>query len=150
MTTHSRPERVADQIQIELADIIQRRLKDPRRGFFTLTGVRVTRDLRQATVFVSALDDGELRRALSTLGRAKGFLRSELAKRIRLRFLPELHFAPDEAVGRGVRVEELLRELHERGELPAGPVGPEGGDGPEDPEGPGPGTSPDGEPESGA
>jgi len=117
VTLHSRPERVADQIQTELADIIQRRLKDPRRGFFTLTGVRVTRDLKTAVVYVSALAGDDLEEALSTLDRAKGFLRSELARRIRLRFLPQLQFEPDLAAERGARVETLLRELHERGEL---------------------------------
>lgn len=141
MTIHSRPERVADQIQIELSDIIQRRLKDPRAGFFTLTGVRVTRDLRVATVYVSALDDGELKRALGTLARARGFLRSELARRIRMRFLPELQFAPDLAAERGARVEEILRELHERGELgetgeeaPGGTAPPETDPGDSDPD----------------
>ncbi len=115
--TSPRARRVADQIQIELSDIIGRRLKDPRRGFITLTGVDLTPDLKVAKVYVSALEPDDLERGLSTLKRAKGFLRYHLGRRIRLRHVPELHFFADQSVEQGQRIEELLRELHERGEL---------------------------------
>lgn len=115
--TSPRARRVADQIQIELSDIIGRRLKDPRRGFITLTGVDLTPDLKVAKVYVSALEPDDLERGLSTLKRAKGFLRYHLGQRIRLRHVPELHFFADQSVEQGQRIEELLRELHERGEL---------------------------------
>lgn len=115
--TSPRARRVADQIQIELSDIIGRRLKDPRRGFITLTGVDLTPDLKVAKVYVSALEPDDLERGLSTLKRAKGFLRYHLGRRIRLRHVPELRFFADQSVEQGQRIEELLRELHERGEL---------------------------------
>lgn len=115
--TNPRALRVADQIQIELADIIQRRLKDPRRGFITLTGVDLTSDLKLAKVYVSALEADDLEQGLATLKRAKGFLRHQLGQRIRLRHVPDLHFFADQSVEQGQRIEELLRELHERGEL---------------------------------
>ena len=112
-----RVQRVADQIQIELSDIIHRRLKDPRRGFITLTGVDLTPDLKVARVYVSALEAEDLVQGLATLKRAKGFLRHQLGQRVRLRHVPELSFFADQSVKEGQRIEELLRELHERGEL---------------------------------
>ena len=90
--------------QIELADIIQRRLKDPRHGFITVTGVEVAPDLRSARVFISTLDDAELDASLATLERASGFIRSELGQRIRLRYTPELRFRPDRSAERAMRV----------------------------------------------
>ena len=113
-----RPERVADAIQVELADILSRRLKDPRHGFLTVTAVEVTPDLRRARVFISALSEGELEEGLETLGRAKGFIRTELSRRIRLRFMPELEFRPDRSTERGLRMQSLLRDL-ESGKTPA-------------------------------
>jgi len=112
-----RPHRVADRIQIELSEIVQRRLKDPRRGFFTLTAVEVTRDLQLARVFVSALSEDEVAAALATLNRAKGFLRTELGKRLSLRRTPELQFLRDRSLEHGLRVAELLQELEQKGEF---------------------------------
>jgi len=117
MPGNPRAQRVADQIQAELSDIIRRRLKDPRCGFLTLTSVEVSNDLREAQVFVSALGDDELTRTMATLERAKGFLRSELGQRIRMRYLPELHFRVDRSAEYGRRVEDILKELHESGDL---------------------------------
>ncbi|HYV50655.1 MAG TPA: 30S ribosome-binding factor RbfA [Dongiaceae bacterium] len=112
-----RPERVADAIQVELADILIRRLKDPRHGFLTLTAVEVTPDLRRARIFISALSEGELEEGLDTLDRAKGFIRTELGRRIRLRFTPDLEFRADRSTQQGLRVQALLRDLEE-GKIP--------------------------------
>jgi ribosome-binding factor A len=120
MSQSPRPGRLADQIQEEISDIAQRRLKDPRRGFFTVTGVEVTRDLRQATIYISTLDSAELESTLETLERAKGFFRTELGRRIRIRFLPELRFLPDRSAERGRRIEDLLKEIHQEEEGDAG------------------------------
>ncbi len=117
MKSNPRAQRVADRIQIELADIIQRRLKDPRRGFITVTGVEVAQDLRSARVFISTLDDAQLESSVETLERARGFIRTELGQRIRLRHTPELRFRADRSAERAMRVSELLRELHDKGEL---------------------------------
>jgi ribosome-binding factor A len=112
-----RPERVADAIQVELADILIRRLKDPRHGFLTVTAVEVTPDLRRARIFISALSEGELEEGLDTLDRAKGFIRTELGRRIRLRFTPDLEFRADRSTQQGLRVQALLRDLEE-GKIP--------------------------------
>ena len=96
----------------ELGEIIGRKLKDPRVGFVTVTDVEVTGDLSMATVYITVLGDDEKKAAtLKGLEKAKGFIRSEIGKRIRLRITPEIYFAMDESVAYGNRIEELLSEL---------------------------------------
>jgi len=114
MGVNTRSQRVADRIQIELSEIIQKELKDPRHGFITLTRVEVADDLRSAKIFVSTLENDDLEPTLDTLDRAKGFLRTEIGRRIRLRHVPELHFRPDRSAVEAIRVARLLHEL-ERG-----------------------------------
>lgn len=118
MSPNPRAHRLGDQIQYELSDIILNRLRDPRKGFITITAVEVADDLRSAKVFVSALgEEGALEQALELLGHARGFLRSELAGRIQVRYVPEIHFRPDDSAARGVQMDRLLRDLRE-GRLP--------------------------------
>ncbi len=117
MPSNPRVHRVADRIQVELSEIIQRRLKDPRRGFITVTGVELTDDLRSARIFISALTEDDLDQGIATLEHARGFIRTELSRRIRLRHTPELHFRPDRSAEHAIRISEILGELHERGEL---------------------------------
>jgi ribosome-binding factor A len=126
MKSNPRAHRVADRIQIELSDIIRRRLKDPRHGMITVTGVEVAQDLRSARVFISTLDDEELETSVATLERARGFIRTELGQRIRLRHTPELRFKADRSGERAMRVSRILRELQERGELDDAPDGESG------------------------
>jgi ribosome-binding factor A len=94
----ARGARIADQIQQELAELIQREIKDPRIGFATLTGVDLTPDYAYATVFFTVLPDTEAQIAstLSGLRSAAGFLRAELGRRIRIHTTPELRFRYDQ------------------------------------------------------
>jgi len=106
-----RARRIADQIQRELSDIIRLELKDPRVGLVTITGVEVTRDNAHAKVFFTALGEPVQQEAASrALSRAAGFLRSELAKRMKLRTVPQLRFDYDVSVERGVRLSKLIDE----------------------------------------
>ncbi|MGY3717391.1 30S ribosome-binding factor RbfA [Sutcliffiella cohnii] len=108
-----RSNRVGEQMKKELSDIIGRKIKDPRVGFVTVTDVEVTGDLQQAKVFISVLGDEEKRQdTLIGLAKAKGFIRSEIGKRIRLRKTPELFFEFDESVDYGNRIESLLQEIN--------------------------------------
>jgi ribosome-binding factor A len=107
-----RANRVAEQMKKELGDIISRKIKDPRIGFVTVTDVEVTGDLQQAKVYISVLgEEKQKNNTLLGLAKAKGFIRSEIGKRIRLRKTPELAFEFDEAVEQGNRIEYLLKEL---------------------------------------
>ena len=107
----SRADRVADQIQRDLAELIRVELKDPRIGFITLTGVEVTRDYSHAKVFYTVLNSEDLSETQSTLERASGWLRSEIARGIRLFTVPELHFVYDESVERGMSISQLIDEV---------------------------------------
>jgi ribosome-binding factor A len=112
-----RPERVAQMIRREIADILEQRLRDPRLSHWvSVTDVEVTNDLSMARVYVSILPSGEERdRSLETLKRASGYVRHELASRLDLREVPEIRFLLDTSLERGARVDELLRKI-DRGE----------------------------------
>lgn len=106
---YSRSLRVADQIQRELADLIQNEIKDPRIKQITLTSVEVTRDYSHAKVFYTTLaSKEEIFLIENGLEHAKGFLRSNLSHRMKLRITPELHFVYDESVERGARLSKLI------------------------------------------
>jgi ribosome-binding factor A len=109
----SRSDRVAEQIQRELAQLIRIEIKDPSIGLVTLTGVEVSPDYAHAKVYFSTLDEARLSDILSGLKRAAGFLRHELGHRIRLHNLPELHFEYDASVAQGARLSRLIEEAVE-------------------------------------
>lgn len=108
-----RVNRVGEQMKKELGDIISRKIKDPRVGFVTVTDVQVTGDLQQAKVYISVLGDEQQREdTLKGLAKAKGFIRTEIGQRIRLRKTPELIFEFDETMAYGNRINSLIHELH--------------------------------------
>jgi ribosome-binding factor A len=108
----SRTIRLGEQIRQDLGDLLAREVRDPGIGFITITRVRVTEDLLQARVFYTALgDQDDARKTARALDRALPFLRRALGERLRLRRVPELSFAVDEAVGHQARVEELLEQI---------------------------------------
>ncbi|MCM3356888.1 30S ribosome-binding factor RbfA [Psychrobacillus sp. MER TA 171] len=107
-----RANRVAEQMKKELGEIIGRKLKDPRIGFVTVTDVAVTGDLQQATIYITVLD-GDRNDTLRALEKAKGFIRSEIGQRIRLRVTPELLFEFDESAAYGNRIDNLLRQINQ-------------------------------------
>jgi len=103
--------RVADQIQRELAEIIRTELKDPRVAMITLTGVEVTADYSHAKVFYTLMGNAAERAATETgLKQAGGFLRSQIARRIKLHSIPQLHFVYDASVERGFELSRLIDE----------------------------------------
>lgn len=108
-----RTDRVGDLMRSEIADLLLRRVKDPRIGFVTVTGVEVSPDLRHAAVFVSILDEGaRAAETLDALDRAAGFLRTELGRRMRMKYTPELMFKQDDTPSRAGRIEAMLEELN--------------------------------------
>ena len=120
----ARSARIADQIQRELAELVRLELRDPRVGMITLTGVELSRDQSHAKVFFTVLGSpSEAEDALQGLQRAAGFLRSQLAHRLTTRKVPELHFAYDESVERGMRLSQLIDEAVKPPVPPAKPRG---------------------------
>jgi ribosome-binding factor A len=109
----SRPDRVADQIRGELAQLLAREVHDPGVGFVTLTRVHVSPDIQQARVFYTVLGDDKARRdSARALDRAATFLRRQIGARLRLKRVPELKFQYDEGVAGQDRIEQLLNEIH--------------------------------------
>jgi ribosome-binding factor A len=109
----NRPDRVAHLMQREVAEILERRMRDPRIGaMVSVTDVEVTRDLSFARIYVSLLATGEERdRILHALQSAAGWVRHELSPRLGLREVPELRFELDDSVERGARVDSILRRI---------------------------------------
>jgi ribosome-binding factor A len=106
-----RTERVSEEFREIFAEEIPK-LKDPRIGFVTVTGVHVTPDLRRAVVFYTVLgEEGERKATAAGLRSASGHLRQVLGHQVRLKFLPELVFEEDETMERAERVDELLRRI---------------------------------------
>ena len=104
----SRSDRVAEQIQRELADLLQFEVKDPRVSMVTLTDVEVSGDMEHAKIYYSALaDTPELRLGLE---KSAGFLRSQLSKRMLLRSVPQLHFVYDASIEHGMKLSKLIDE----------------------------------------
>lgn len=109
----SRSQRMAEQIRRELSDIVRDELKDPRMGLCSFTAVKLSRDLSHAVVFCSVLDLAHRDETIGTLNRAAGFLRSQIASRIRARTVPALKFINDDSVERGEAMEELINKAIE-------------------------------------
>lgn len=115
-----RQERVSDRIHEEISDLLQKEIRDPRLAYVTVTGVKVSSDLRLATVFVTALGDLEARdNALAALEHASAYIRRELAQRLNMRITPAVRFLPDDSWERGARVDALLNKIrsHEPREM---------------------------------
>ena len=111
---HKRSDRVADLILKELAEVLLRRVKDPRLADITLTDVKVSPDLRHAKVFYSMLGDDE-RKASAMVGleSARGFVKRELGKRLHLRRMPDIEFHFDGSLEYGSHIDQLLDDLEE-------------------------------------
>ncbi|MGB0223751.1 MULTISPECIES: 30S ribosome-binding factor RbfA [unclassified Marinobacterium] len=111
-----RTDRVGDQIQRDLATLIQREIKDPRIGMVTINHVKVAKDLGYADVYITVLPLGEqdeaeaTKQSLEVLKQAAGFLRAELAKGISLRVMPALRFHYDESIHRGRHLTSLIEK----------------------------------------
>jgi bifunctional oligoribonuclease and PAP phosphatase NrnA len=108
-----RTQRVGENIREVLGELIQRQVKDPRVGFVTITAVRVTPDLSKAHVYFTVLgDDREQRNTVAGLESATPFLRTETARRVRLKTTPELEFHLDDAPEKGQAVDTIIEEIH--------------------------------------
>lgn len=116
MSTHSRPARVAEEFRQELSALLNRGLKDPRiTGFVTVTGAKMSPDLKEVAVYVSIhAPQVERDRTLEGLRAAATYLQREVARNLKLRHTPHLRFVYDESVERGDRIERLLKEAREK------------------------------------
>ncbi len=104
----SRSHRVAEQMRRELADLLQFEVKDPRIGMVTVTEVEVTGDMAHAKIFYSAAKASDA--VQKGLEKSSGFLRTQLAKRMLLRTVPQLHFVYDASIDNGMKMAQLINE----------------------------------------
>lgn len=116
MTSPVRAERVGTEIHAAVADMLARgMLKDPRIGFITLTGVKMSPDLRLARVFYSMIGSDEQRsQTQEGLDAAAGFVRREVSNRVKLRVSPEVRFVFDDSLNEGDKIERLLKEVRNK------------------------------------
>ncbi len=115
MVDHPRATRLAERIQVIVAEMLDTRVKDPRLGFVTVTAVRVTGDLQHASVFYTVLGDDEARAGTAAaLESAKGLIRSEVGKQTGVRLTPTLEFLPDAIPETAAHIAEALRVAKEQ------------------------------------
>ena len=135
MTDTARARKLADRVREVVAEALEKRIKDPRLGFITVTDARVTGDLQHATVFYTVYgDDDERASTAAALESAKGVLRSEVGKRTGIRLTPTLTFVADDIPETSQQIEDLLRAAAEQdarvaalaaGAKPAGDADPD-------------------------
>lgn len=112
MVNEARVRRIGDRIQQELSLVLQRKVADTRLAMVTVTAVDVDRELAYATIYITALgEEDRMNEVLRALEGARGYLRRELAARVRLRSFPQLRFRWDFSQERGARIDELLNML---------------------------------------
>ncbi len=111
MHPYKRSTRVGDLIKEEVADIIMHKLKDPRLGFITVTDARVSSDLRHAKIYISVLEALKKDETLKILMSSAGFIRGELSKRVKMKFIPEIVFKFDESIEYGAKIDRMLSEI---------------------------------------
>ena len=103
-------ERLVSDIKKDLIEIVSQDLRNPHVGFVTITDVEVSNDLSFAKIYVSFLNENEEHESLHALNRSKGFVRSELARKLSTRRVPEISFVLDEGYKKEKRIEELLKK----------------------------------------
>lgn len=115
MSDPARARKLADRIKVVVAETLERRVKDPRLGFVTVTDTRVTGDLQHATVFYTVFgDDGEKAATAAALESARGVLRSEVGRRTGVRLTPTLEFVADAVPENAAVIDDLLRQAAAR------------------------------------
>ncbi len=114
MTSHeARARRLADLIKVIVAETLEQRVKDPRVGFFTITRVEVSPDIRQASAYISVLGtDDERKGTMAALDSASGYIRHQLKPRLRMRQIPEIAFIDDRSMEYAQTISSAIADLH--------------------------------------
>ncbi|MBI5098844.1 MAG: 30S ribosome-binding factor RbfA [Nitrospirae bacterium] len=111
MHPYKRSARVGDLIREEIADIILNKIKHKTLGFITVTGAKVSDDLRNATVFLSVLNSEDADKTVRKLTESSAFIRGELGRRLKMKFVPSLTFRIDESIQYGMKIDKLLNNI---------------------------------------
>ncbi len=111
MHPYKRSARVGDLIREEVADIIMNKIKHKTLGFITVTGAKITDDLRNATVYISVLNIEDSNKVIGKLNATAPFIKSELGKRLKMKFIPKLSFRIDESIEYGMKIDNLFKDI---------------------------------------
>ncbi len=111
MHPYKRSARVGDLIREEIADILMNRIKHKTLGFITVTAAKVSDDLRHATIYLSVLNEKENKKTLKKISSSASFIRSELGKRLKMKYIPSLHFMIDESIEYGRKIDEIFDNI---------------------------------------
>jgi ribosome-binding factor A len=124
MHPYKRSQRLRILLREEIADIVMNRVKDPRLGFVTVTDVDLTEDLKIARIFVSVMEEADKGRSIEILNAARGLVRSEISRRLRIKVIPAVEFRIDRSITHGRRIDALLKEIGEPHGPSRGAAGP--------------------------
>ena len=110
-----RVRKIQEFIKQEVSSIILRDLKDPRLGFVTITDAKITGDLREATVYVSLFGSDEQKKGtMEALRGANGYIRSEVGKRLQIRYAPQIEFKEDTSLDYGIKIDKILKDIEKK------------------------------------
>ncbi|MGE1061116.1 30S ribosome-binding factor RbfA [Megasphaera paucivorans] len=110
-----RVRKIQEFIKQEVSNILLKELKDPRIGFVTVTDAKITGDLREATVYVSLFGDEKKKKdTLTALKSANGYIRSEVGKRLKIRYSPEIQFKEDQSLDYGMKIDKILKDIEKK------------------------------------
>jgi len=111
MHPYKRSARVSDLVREEVADIVQNKIKHKTLGFVTITGAKVSDDLRDAIVYVSVLNTEDSKRTVDKLNSLGPFIKRELGARLKMKFVPSLRFKIDESIAYGMKIDKLFEKI---------------------------------------
>ncbi len=115
MSASVRQRKVADQVKQAVSYVIDRKIKDPDKGFVTITHVRMSRDLQIASIYFTVLgEETETELSLAALNRASNFIRSEIAPELKLRVVPELRFFVDDTLEYARKIDKILQNIKKK------------------------------------
>jgi len=115
MHPYKRSARVSDLIRQEVADILLNKIKHKDLGFITVTGAKVSDDLRHATIYLSVMGDDDGKKTVHKISSSSSFIRGELAKRLQMKFVPSLSFRIDESIAYGRKIDSILDDIESEG-----------------------------------
>ncbi len=115
MQPYKRSARVGDLIREEVADILLHKIKHKDLGFITVTGAKVSDDLRHATIYLSVMGTDDERKTVHKISSASSFIRTELGKRLQMKYVPSLSFRIDESIAYGRNIDSILDDIESEG-----------------------------------
>lgn len=115
MRPFKRSTRVSDLIREEVADILLNKIKHKDLGFITVTGAKVSDDLRHATIYISVFNTDDSQKTVHKISSSSSFIRRELAKRLQMKFMPSLSFRVDESIAYGRKIDSILDDIESKG-----------------------------------